>query len=147
MENGSIQKQGNQLVFWGLVLFIIGLSIGLFVQNMANPRMALSAHLEGILNGVFLMVVGVIWSKLVLSPKWLSATYWLLIYSTFTNVLAVLVAAITGAGKMMPIAGGKEGSAAVESIINFLLISLSLALLFACILLLMGFYRFMQKNT
>lgn len=93
------------------------------------------------------MVVGVIWHKLLLSPKWLTASYWLLIYSTFANVLAVLIAAITGAGKMMPIAGGKEGSASLEFIINFLLISLSLTILFACIAILIGFYRFNQKST
>jgi hydroxylaminobenzene mutase len=147
MENINIQKQGNNLIFLGLLLFILGLTIGLFVQNMANPRMGLSAHLEGVLNGVFLMVVGVIWQKISLSPKWLTASYWLLIYSTFANVLAVLIAAITGAGKMMPLAGGQEGSAGLEAIINFLLISLSLTILFACILLLIGFYRFKQVRT
>jgi (hydroxyamino)benzene mutase len=146
MENTTKQKQGNGLIFLGLVLFILGLLIGLFVQNMANPRMALSAHLEGIMNGMFLMIVGVIWPRLILSNGWLKGSYLLLIYSTFANVLAVLIAAIAGAGKMMPIAGGQEGSVAMEAIINFLLISLSLALLFACVVILIGYYRYMQQK-
>ncbi|MBX2964135.1 MAG: hypothetical protein KF687_16610 [Cyclobacteriaceae bacterium] len=58
----------------------------------------------------------------------------------------MLIAAITGAGKMMPIAGGQEGSASVEAVINFLLISLSLAILLACITIALGFYRHMQQN-
>lgn len=147
MDNITKQKEANNLIFLGLILFISGLTIGLFVQNMANPRMGLSAHLEGVLNGIFLMVVGVIWQKIYLSPKWLKASYWLLIYSTFANVSAVLIAAITGAGKMMPLAGGKEGSVGLEALINFLLISLSLAILFACIMLMIGFYRFKQKSS
>ncbi|EON77058.1 Hydroxylaminobenzene mutase hab [Lunatimonas lonarensis] len=125
---------------------MMGLTIGLFVQNMANPRMGLSAHLEGIMNGLFLMLVGVVWHKFSLSPKWLTTSYWLLIYSTFANVLAVLIAAITGAGKMMPLEGGQEGGAGLETTINFLLISLSLALLFACTVLTLGYYRFMHQK-
>jgi len=146
MKNIIAQKQGNSLILLGLVLFIIGLVVGLFVQNMANPRMGLTAHLEGIMNGMFLMIVGVIWTRLILSFKWLKASYLLLLYSTFANFLAVLIAAVTGAGKMMPIAGGQEGSASVEAIINFLLISLSLAILFACITIAIGFYRHSKQT-
>lgn len=141
------QKKSNSLILLGLILFILGLFIGLFIHQMANPRMALSAHLEGVLNGIFLMVVGLIWQKLMLSPRWLSATYWLLIYSTFANVIAVLIAAMTNSGKMMPLAGGQEGGASQEAFITFLLISLSLALLVASILILIGFYRYMQKSS
>jgi hydroxylaminobenzene mutase len=146
MKNIIAQKQGNSFILLGLVLFIIGLVVGLFVQNMANPRMGLTAHLEGIMNGMFLMIVGVIWTRLILSFKWLKASYLLLLYSTFANFLAVLIAAVTGAGKMMPIAGGQEGSASEEAIINFLLISLSLAMLFACITIAIGFYRHSKQT-
>ncbi len=50
METAAQNKQANMLIFLGLVLFLLALLIGLFVQNMANPRMALSAHLEGVMN-------------------------------------------------------------------------------------------------
>jgi len=146
MKNIIAQKQGNSFILLGLVLFIIGLVVGLFVQNMANPRMGLTSHLEGIMNGIILMIVGVIWTRLILSFKWLKASYLLLLYSTFANFLAVLIAAVTGAGKMMPIAGGQEGSASEEAIINFLLISLSLAMLFACITIAIGFYRHSKQT-
>jgi len=146
MQNIITQKQSNSLILLGLVLFIIGLFVGLFIQNMANPRMGLTAHLEGIMNGMFLMIVGVIWNRLALSSTWLKTTYLLLLYSTFANFLSVLIAALTGAGKMMPIAGGQEGSALVEAFINFLLISLSLAILFACITIALGFYRHSKQT-
>jgi len=53
-------KQADRLIFLGLLLFFLGLLAGLFVQNMANPRMALSAHLEGVMNGMFLVLLGLI---------------------------------------------------------------------------------------
>ncbi len=140
------QVQANRLIFLGILLFLLGLIIGLFVQNMANPRMALSAHLEGIMNGMFLMLVGVIWNRILLSEKLLKISFWLLIYSTFANITAVLISALTGAGKMMPIAGGKEGAPTAEGIINFLLISLSLGVIFVCVMLLSGYYRYMKQG-
>ena len=51
METNTQTKQADNLIFLGLILFLLGLIIGLFVQNMANPRMALSAHLEAVMNG------------------------------------------------------------------------------------------------
>jgi hydroxylaminobenzene mutase len=55
--------------------------------------------------------------------------------------VAVTVAAKTGAGKMMPIAGGIEGTTVVEGLISFLLITLALAMLFVCVVVLTGLYR------
>lgn len=145
MKNQIQAKQANNLIFFGLLLFVLGLAVGLFVQNMANPRMALSAHLEGVMNGMFLMVLGLIWQRLLLSAVWLKATFLLAIYGTFANLTAVIIAAITGFGKMMPIAGGKEGAGIAEGLISFLLVSLALAMLAVCGIALTGFYRYMKQ--
>ena len=58
MVSNTQTKQAEKLIFLGLILFLVGLSVGLMVQNMANPRMALSAHLEGVMNGMFLVILG-----------------------------------------------------------------------------------------
>lgn len=147
MENNTQSKQADKLIFSGLILFLIGLVIGLLVQNMANPRMGLSAHLEGIMNGMFLVILGLIWKRLRLSKTLLKATFWLVVYGTFANLLAVVIAAVTGFGKMMPIAGGQEGTQAMEGLISFLLISLGLCMLAVCIIVLIGFYKHMKQNT
>jgi hydroxylaminobenzene mutase len=146
MESIIIKKQANRLIFLGLFLFFLGLVIGLFVQNMANPRMALSAHLQGITNGIFLIVLGLIWQKLKLSKNWLIINFWLTIFGTFANLIAVFIAARTGMGKMMPIAGGQEGDGLVEGIISFLLIALSLSMLTVCVLAMIGFGRYIQEQ-
>ena len=147
MQNNTTTQQANKLIFLGLILFLLGLIIGLFVQNMANPRMALSAHLQGLLNGMFLIILGLIWSRLVLSKKQLNATFGLTIYGTFANLAAVIIAASTGFGKMMPIAGGKEGTGIWEGLISFLLVSLSLSMLVVCVIVIIGFYKNMKQST
>lgn len=108
--------------------------------------MGLSAHLEGIMNGIFLVILGFTWQKVKVSEKWLTITFWLTIYGSFSNLLAVTISAITGAGKMMPLAGGKEGSQSVEIVLSFLLISLSLAMIIVCCVVLKGLYNHMKYS-
>ena len=107
--------------------------------------MGLSAHLEGVMNGMFLVILSLIWNRLVINDRWLSYTFWLTLYGSFANYVAVTIAAITGAGKMMPIAGGKEGTTAVEGLISFLLITLALAMIFVCVVVLTGLYRNIRR--
>lgn len=146
MKNETQTMQyANWLLFLGILLFLFGLLIGLFIPIMANPRMGLSAHLEGTLNGMFLVLLGLIWGKLHLKENWLRSTFWLAIYASFANFAAVTMGAITGAGKMMPIAGGKEGTPIIEGLISFLLISLALAMILVCSIILIGLYRHMKQ--
>ena len=145
----ATNKKSAQLIFWGMVLFFLGLITGLLLPAMTNQRMGLSAHLEGILNGLFLMLLGLIWPKIKCPPRMLNLIYILVLYAGFANFAAVLLAGITGAGKMMPIAGGAEGSPAIELVISFLLVSLTISILAAAVLLLYGLYHtaFEQKPS
>ena len=148
MENTFHKKwQSDRLLFLGVLLFLFGLIIGLFTPMMTNPRMGLSAHLEGILNGMFLVVLGLIWNKILLNDTWLASAFWLTLFGSFANFVAVSVAAITGAGKMMPIAGGKEGTSIVEGFISFLLISLALAMIFVCLIVLAGLVKYIKHPS
>jgi hydroxylaminobenzene mutase len=148
MENPGHKKwQSDRLLFLGILLFLFGLLLGLFIPIMINPRMGLSAHLEGIMNGMFLVILGLVWNKLVLNHKWLTATFWVTLFGSFANFVAVSIAALTGAGKMMPIAGGKEGTSAIEGLISFLLISLTLAMIFVCLIVLTGILRYIKQSS
>ena len=123
----------------GIVLFLLGLLAGFAVPSLANPRMGLASHLEGVMNGTFLVALGLLWPKLVLSTRLLKATLWLAVYGTFANWMATLLAAAWGAGGSMPIAGlSHTGTAGEEGVIELLLISLSLAMVSVCGLLLTG---------
>lgn len=134
-----MDKTGHQLLQLGIFLFFIGLITGFVVPHLANPRMGLSSHLEGILNGFFLVLIGLLWPKLRLSRWWLAITFWLAIYGTFANWAATLMAAFWGAGSAMPIAAvGQQGTPFQEGIINFFLWTLSGAMVAVSILVFWG---------
>lgn len=148
MEKSELQKiQSYRLIFLGVVLFLLGLIVGLIVPMLANPRMGLSSHIEGILNGMFLMLLGIIWHKIDLSVCWLKINFWLAVYGTFANWFGILIAAVFNAGKMLNIAAqGKEGSPLIETIVNFSLITLSIAMIIVCISVLIGLKRNQKQN-
>lgn len=146
MQTTHTNTKSDQLILLGLILFLFGLIIGLAIPILQNPRMGLSAHLEAITNGMLLMILGLIWQRIMLSPKWMSINYWLLMYGTLANVTAVLLAAITGFGKLMPIAGGKEGKSPIEIIISFLLVSLALSMLFVLSSVIVGYKNYLQTK-
>lgn len=139
-------QQSRQLIFLGLLLFLLGLITGLIVPFFKNPRMGLSAHLEGVMNGMFLMILGLVWNRLQLSAKLLSTTLALALYGTFANLVAIMIAAATGEGKMLPIAGGKEGTGVTEILITALLVTLALSMIAVCMLVLIGFYKNMKQE-
>jgi (hydroxyamino)benzene mutase len=147
MSTTNVKQQANKLQFLGIFLFLLGLFSGFFIPLMANPRMGLSAHLEGVMNGMFLVILGLIWHKIEVSEKLLNITFWLTIYGSFSNLLAVTIGAITGGGKMMPLAGGKEGAPFIEVVISFLLISLSLAMIAVCMVVLKGLYTHLKNAS
>lgn len=139
MNVEEVALRSRRLLQLGFVLLLLGLVVGFAIPALTIPRMGLASHLQGILNGIFLMVLGLMWSKLVLTPKASAALFWLAIYGTFANWGATLLAAFWGAGLSMPIAAeGSAGSPLQEGIIDALLISLSFAMIGVCGLALWG---------
>lgn len=134
--------RSHRLLQLGVLLFLFGLLTGFAIPMLANPRMGLSSHLEGVLNGMFLVALGLLWPRLRLGRRASAATYWLAVYGTFANWAATLLAAAWGAGRSMPIAGGaQQGTATQEAVIFGLLMSLSVAVIAVCGLVLWGLRR------
>lgn len=130
MNGAHLECTGRRLMRWGMVLFLLGLLTGFAVPILANPRMGLSSHLEGVLNGLVLLVLGVIWTKLRIGSGLSRMGFYLSVYGTYINWATTLIAAVWGAGgRMMPLAApGHEGTDFQESLIAFGLISLSVAM-------------------
>lgn len=80
----------------GLVLFLLGLLTGFVVPNLKNPRMALSSHLEAVLNGMFLVLLGLLWPHIHLPNAWAVTAVVLIVYAAYANWIASLLAAIWG---------------------------------------------------
>lgn len=134
-----IERQSHRLLQLGVFLFLLGLLTGFVIPALANPRMGLSSHLEGVLNGLFLLVLGLVWPRLRLGSTARSTTFWLAVYATFANWATTLLAAAWGAGRTMPIAAGThQGTPTQELVIMVLLVSLSVAVVAVCGLVLRG---------
>lgn len=130
---------GRRLLWHGLVLFLLGLLTGFAVPAFRNPRMGLSAHLEGVLNGIFLVVLGLAWHRFSLAGRGRVALFWLALYGTYVNWGSTLLAAVFGTSRRTPIGGaGFSGQPWQENLVDFGLISLSVAIVAACLLALWG---------
>ena len=50
-----MQTDDRRLMWYGFFLFLLGLLTGFAEHRFTNVRMGLSAHLEGVMNGIFLV--------------------------------------------------------------------------------------------
>ncbi len=133
------RKTGRRLLQLGALLFLLGLLVGFAIPAFAVPRLGLAGHVEGVMNGLFLMALGLMWPQLDLPPRWLRVTYGLALFGTYANVLANVLAAAWGAGSMVPIAAsGRTGTPAQEAVVGALLIALALAMVAVSVLMVIG---------
>ena len=132
----------RRLLWHGMVLFLLGLLTGFVEQNFSNPRMGLAAHLEGVMNGTFLVALGAVWTEVRLSPRLKGAAYWSALYGTYANWAVTLLAAIFGTAAMSPItAAGRSGQPWQEGLVTVGFMSVGVAIVASSILVLSGLRR------
>ena len=123
----------------GFFLILLALVGGFFVPAMAVPRLGLSAHTIGVLSGVLLIAIGVIWQHFRLSSTQTAWLKWSWLYSSYANWLACIVGAVLGAGTMTPLASaGLVGTDFAEALMAALFGSVAVASLIAVGLSLWG---------
>ncbi|HRK07675.1 MAG TPA: hypothetical protein PLZ57_07880 [Pseudobdellovibrionaceae bacterium] len=128
--NQTLSRPARIILFCGACLFTLGLIAGLATGAFKNPRMALSAHLEGILNGMYMMLVALLWSRLSWSASAERIARWSLLWGAFVNFAACVLAAAWGTSRMTPIAGhGHSGSALHEWLVSALFVSVGVSML------------------
>ena len=134
MENSK-----RKLLWHGMFLFLLGLLTGFVEQNFTNVRMGLAAHLEGVMNGTFLVALGAIWTEVRLSPSLKVAAYWTALYGTYANWAVTTLAAILGTAALSPIsAAGHSARPWQEGVITFGFITVGIAIVASSILVLWG---------
>ncbi len=102
----------RQLLWHGVLLFLLGLIVGFIEQKFTNPRMGLAAHLEGLMNGTFLIALGAIWAEINLTVRLKALAYWGVLYGAYGNWVITSLAAVFGTAAMTPItAEGHRGLA------------------------------------
>jgi (hydroxyamino)benzene mutase len=132
----------RSLLWHGAMLFLLGLLTGFLQQQFRNPRMGLAAHLEGLMNGTFLIAVGAVWAEVKLSERLSKWTFGTAIYGAYANWGITFLAAVFGTNSMTPLAGaGHQGAKWQETLVGAGFASVALAITTTAVLLLVGFRR------
>ncbi len=134
-------EQANRRLKWhGIVLFLLGLFTGFAEVHVANVRMGLAAHLEGVMNGTFLLALGAAWPGIGLSARMQAVAFWTVLYGTYANWAFTLLAAVFGTAALSPITGaGHSGTPLQEHLITICFLSVGIAIVAASVIILVGF--------
>jgi hydroxylaminobenzene mutase len=142
-DETTLSCQGHRLLRVGSGLFLLALLVGMAIPVFAVPRLGLATHLLGITQGIFLLVLGLVWPRLRLGPAQARVANGLAVYGCLAPWTANLLAAIWGAGSsMLPMAAGAaRGSDLQETVIRVLLVSGALSLVSTMVLVVWGLRR------
>ena len=134
-----MERTNRHLMWHGMFLFLLGLFTGFAEHSFANVRMGLAAHLEGVMNGIFLLALGAVWNEVRLPRPAKTTTYWAVLYATYMNWLCTTLAAVFGTGALSPItAPGYKGQPWQESLVTAGFMSDGLVYLASSVVILWG---------
>jgi len=134
-----MEYTNRRLMWHGMFLFLIGLLTGFALQHFANKRMGLAAHLEGVMNGTFLLALGAAWNEVRLSSRTKAIAYWTALCGTYGNWLVTTLAAVFGTAALSPITGaGHSGQPWQEGVVTLGFIFVGTTIITAAVLVLWG---------
>jgi hydroxylaminobenzene mutase len=120
----------HALAFAGLAMFVFGLALGFFLKAFANPRAALSAHLNAVQSGTFLIALALLWPKLAIWPR-LAAPIGHATWIAFWALeVGMVIAAFAPAEEGAPAGGVKRAAGAFQGIGAIVMFVTLAALLF-----------------
>jgi hydroxylaminobenzene mutase len=134
-----MESTNRHLMWHGMFLFLIGLLTGFAELHFANIRMGLAAHLEGVMNGMFLVALGATWTEVRLPPTTKAIAYWTALYGTYVNWLVTTLAAVFGTAALSPItAAGHSGQPWQERLVTAGFMSVGVVIVAFSVLTLWG---------
>src|SRR6516225_1074230 len=134
-----MKTQKRRLMFHGMLLFLLGLITGLLEQRFTNVRMGLSAHLEGVMNGILLLALGAAWNEVRLLHPVKVTAYCTALYGAYANWLVTSIAAAFGTAASSPItSAGHSGQPWQESVVAMGFLTVTIAIITTSILVLWG---------
>jgi hydroxylaminobenzene mutase len=141
-QEAVMSEPRRSLLRHGMLLFVLGIAAGFVEQGFTNPRMGLAAHLEGLMNGTFLLALGAVWAEVRLATKLKTVAYWGILYGAYANLVITTLAAIFGTAAMSPITGtGHIGQPWQESLVTIGFASVGLTMVGGTLLVLWGLRR------
>ena len=132
----------RRLIWHGMFLFLLGLLTGFVETKFTSTRMGLAAHLEGVMNGTFLIALGAVWMEVRLSAGLKAAAYWCALYGTYVNWATTTLGAALGAAALSPItSAGHHALPWQEIFMTALFLTVGLTIVGASVLVLWGLRR------
>ena len=126
----EVPKVERLLIRAGFALFTLAFLTGLAVPAFLNPRMAVAAHLTGVVNALLLIALGLAWGLLAMSPVQARLTRSVFLFATYANWGTSCLAAVWGTSRLTPLSGaGYSAAPWKESVVQVLQVSLALAIL------------------
>jgi hydroxylaminobenzene mutase len=127
----------RRLLWHGFAVFVLGLVSGLVMlapgEPLKNPRLALSSHLVGVTAGMFLLLVGLVWPRMRLTPATATAGFWLVLLGAYGNWAGTFLGAVLGTGALTAIAAtGYQAEPWQENLVGALLTTSGIGALGAC---------------
>jgi hypothetical protein len=107
----EIEKAQLLLIRAGFVLLTLALLTGLAVPAFLNSRMAVAAHLTGILNALLLIALGLAWGFLALGPVQAKLTRAAFLFSAYAGWGTSCLAAAWGTSRLTPLSGAGHSAA------------------------------------
>lgn len=137
-----MNDEKRRLLWHGMFLFLLGLLTGLVEPQFRNPRMGLAAHLEGVMNGIFLLALGAVWPEVKLLPRSRLAAYLCALSGTYGNWVVTTLAALFGTAAMSPItAAGRSALPWQENAVTVGFVFVGLTIIGCSVLVLWGLRR------
>ena len=132
--------QARRLLRFGVLLVLLALLIGLAIPALAVPRLGVAAHVNGVVGGLALIVLGLLWPHLELGRRALMVAFWLAVYSFFVATLMPFLGGAWKAGAtMLPLAAGTaRGTPLQEAILSAGLVTAGAAVFVLFALLYLG---------
>ncbi|MBL8499442.1 MAG: hypothetical protein LZF84_10625 [Nitrosomonas sp.] len=144
--NQHIQNRARQILIHGLALVLVGIVWGLMIPHTPFPRLALSAHIQAVLNGMLFILMAVLLLTLPHRVSARSALVMLIaVCLTWLTVISEVANAWWGTAESLSIAAQQAGTSGgavwQEQFVKLTHIPAIIGLIVAWILLIAGFVK------
>jgi len=136
----NLSRQGHRMLQIGVALFLFSSLEGFVVEVLPVPRLGLSVHTLSALEGIILIALGLLWTRLKLGATAARIAFWFFVYSTFATLIPYVLSAIWRAGNsIIPLAAGPaHGTSLQETIITVILYTAAPTVIISLVLILWG---------
>jgi hydroxylaminobenzene mutase len=120
-----MDKMTNILGKGGFLLFTFGLILGAAIPRFHNPRMGLSAHLSAVQIGIALIAFALFWQHFGVSRRFSGYLAYSLLLSSYALVAGLILSAVFGTGRTLPIAGRGFSATNAQELIVAIIVRVS----------------------